>query len=656
MGAIGGLIRFDGLAVDEAWLAGLGSRLARLGPDGGLSTTSGCVGFVHRRYDLSNDDDGRAGICSTRQGTLLLFDGRLDNGPELAAVLGWRGEDARRDLSVLLAGFDRFGSSFAAKLVGDFALAYWNPAARELSLCRDSVGVRTLYYHHGPQWLVFSSDLGALLHTAKIPTNVDDDYVAGFLIAAVDEGLTPYRDVKPVRPGHLLTVSQQGKIANHEVWSLSPAPDAITYSNDSEYEAHFAQLFSDALRARLRTSRPVAAELSGGLDSSSIVCMAKHVLRSSQAQSPVIITFSHTGHSSTAKDSDYITAVERWCDLKGSHIAEDLVPILTPARSPQDLHVLSLLAVSAGFETVVCDEMRSAGARVLLSGQGGDEMFYSTNNPLPYFGDLWLRGHFGELNSQLNTWSAPLKQPYSTLLWKSFKLSWVRRMLRWGALNTRKAMFTTWLHNNVRERALAANRTHERRLRAYRMPTQRDHVSSFLSVMRLIASGHFQEFDARYITFPCLHRPLVEFLHAVPFTQKLRYRESRSLQRRALREILPPEVVARRGKTLTIEPILRSLRNEAAAWQALLTDSEVEARGYIDIAEARASLSRAIAGVGHENTLLNRALALEIWLRTLSRRPLPSAYGTARSGGDALLERRMSPIPGASAGEVTMLH
>jgi asparagine synthetase B (glutamine-hydrolysing) len=132
------------------------------------------------------------------------------------------------------------------------------------------------------------------------------------------------------------------------------------------------------------------------------------------------------------------------------------------------------------------------------------------------------------------------------------------------------------------------------------------------------------------VTFPALHRPLVEFLHAIPFDQKLRLGQSRSLQRRALRDLLPPAILARRGKTPFDEAYMRDFRENGAAWESLLTPSLAGARGYVDAAAAKERLRTIRSGLPARGGAPLVACVLEAWLRAHA--------GSARRGAAEVLE------------------
>ena len=121
--------------------------------------------------------------------------------------------------------------------------------------------------------------------------HIDDDYIAGYFAHDPDAHLTPYREIREVPPGQFVRV-RNGSVSVERFWRFSPK-SRIRYKTDAEYEEHFRHLFRQSVRRRLRSDSPILAELSGGLDSSSIVCMADDIIANERKQIPRLDTISY---------------------------------------------------------------------------------------------------------------------------------------------------------------------------------------------------------------------------------------------------------------------------------------------------------------------------------------------------------------------------
>jgi len=272
--------------------------------------------------------------------------------------------------------------------------------------------------------------------------------------------------------------------------------------------------------------------------------------------------------------------------------------------------VLSPLMVSAAAETAVCSYMLKLGAHVLMTGDGGDEMFGSSSLPIPGLSDLLACGHLRELHREIRRWSPAIRQPYTNLVWQSLECAFRRPRTLWPGRQC-----PAWIHPRLSERAVAIRDACEHWLGGSRSPSQWNHTLSFYRGARVISRGIRQDFDSRQLTFPCLHRPLVEFLYAVPFQQKIRLGENRSLQRRALQGILPLKVIRRRGKGQPTESHLRRLRHGLSLWESLLSESVAQDYGFIDATKVAQALRHSSNGALAVSVPMS-ALVLEVWLRT----------------------------------------
>jgi asparagine synthase (glutamine-hydrolysing) len=618
MHGMGGQLRFDNSQVGNAWLRSLAARLTNRFGSSTSTVKSGPAGLGQIGCVASSGDDIRCILTKTRDGSVLVFDGRLDNSAELAQSLRLPYDD-RRESIILLALLARDGAVGAAKqLVGDFALVYWDARSCRLSLMRDHIGARVLYYSASAQHITFANDIGTLLDLAQLPRRLDDTYIAGFLSYGIPEERTPYRDVRSVTPGHVLTWSLDSKVVDEVAWALAEQSTTSVLKDDREYEEEFQRLFKQSIAVRVNSTDRTVAELSGGLDSSSVVCMADRVARESGSDTPArVSTVSYIFDTSTTADErSYIAGIAEHCHREPFLVLESKVPYFTTPKAPAELHMLSQFHFSSGFEQAVCDRMRTVGARLLLTGLGGDEMFYPTNLPTPGLSDLYVQRRYITLHRQLKEWSAAVQLPYLHLLWKVVRMTLIRRAFPPGALRWSGPRVPRFVHSHLREHVHAIGRTYELQLRDYDMPSVQDFAAGFHSVRRLIASGYRQEFNARDVTYPCLHRPLVEFLCAIPFTQRLRRSESRSLQRRSLTGILPESVRARRGKADLSEAVIRGLRGRRETWEPLLADSCADRARYIDAKEALSVLRRVSAGMWGKTPQPFRALSVELWLRS----------------------------------------
>ena len=272
--------------------------------------------------------------------------------------------------------------------------------------------------------------------------------------------------------------------------------------------------------------------------------------------------------------------------------------------------------------------MKDDGARVLLSGLGGDQVTWSNPEAGPELGDLLFHLKPVQLHQRLQVWSEATQLPYVQLLWQEVMLPLLPIRVRARFQN--RIELTEWLDRdfvkrmNIDERLVLPEDPF-----SFALPSKRIQSGRIWYIVMNIARGEHFEHAVYEKTYPFLHRPLVEFVMNVPIAQKLRPHETRSLMRRALKDLLPPRILERRGKGATGEALCRGLANEWSTIRPLLEDARLGRRGYVNVTALVQALDRARHGIEFNISGLMQALALEIWLRSLehhieSRRSAPN--------------------------------
>jgi asparagine synthetase B (glutamine-hydrolysing) len=152
------------------------------------------------------------------------------------------------------------------------------------------------------------------------------------------------------------------------------------------------------------------------------------------------------------------------------------------------------------------------------------------------------------------------------------------------------------------------------------LPSGRDQAAGFLSVTRTISMAAYRARGCIEVSHPYLHRPLVEFLQAIPCEQRVRPGETRSLMRRALRDVLPEKILKRRSKKGPDEALFRALARQWPKLRPILENTLVCARGYMNAEAMQAALERVMHGCEKYSFAVMQTISLEFWLRALERR------------------------------------
>jgi asparagine synthase (glutamine-hydrolysing) len=373
-------------------------------------------------------------------------------------------------------------------------------------------------------------------------------------------------------------------------------------------------LFRDAVRCRLGDRGTVLAELSGGLDSSSIVCTADDLLRT---RSPRRLLRTITYLSPEGADGDerlYVESVERRVEQRGTHLRETYSPFF-----PEELEstFLDSPAIAVGRTAAVKRVVDEVGAEVVLSGSVGDHIMWGSWRRWPQLADLMSEGRVLDLHRQIKAIGTSWGRTYWDLLWReAIKPHLPVSLIRTGSP-------PSWIRQPSDEAAAAILDSPRQRYVARRRMSES---------MRLALEAAFQAvvvcrihplraFGGINVAFPYVDRRLVQFMLAIPFEQRLRSTSTRWLQRSALEGLLPPEVSGRSSKGSGGGFLCRAVNHDWKRLEEMFADPMAADRGYVSKSGVQDALRRAKTGVNlGDGLFILRVIALESWLRNYYER------------------------------------
>lgn len=577
-----GVLFFDRPATqdDERALAAGLERLSLNGADV-TAVRDGNIAFAQARPAVwrnqgSSQVRGRSG-----------WDGRLDNRDDLLLQLSGKLEADVGDHELAVRAFERWGVDGLRKLIGDWSFTFWNADEQMLCLARDYMGVRPFYYCASERSVMWSSNLGELVLRSGRVQALSESFVAAYLAQQFSCELTPYQGIAGVPPGWCLTFST-GTRQDHrrtQFWRLRPG--RLRYRDRGQYEEHLRALWFDAVRSRLNTMGDVWAELSGGLDSSSVVCTADLSIKAGKTPASRLRLASHaTLHSIEGDERRFIAEVERQVGVAAVILGvEDHADCVDERWG----WVTPLAARGVGLARV--RHIEAAGGRVVLSGRGGDAvMGCEPDNSVAVLDDL-AEGCWLKAAKEIRLWSRASQKPFIEL---AFNL----------------ARTSLWRSSDIP--------SSKRRLAAA--------IQSFASDGRLNLPN---QPPGMVFAYPFFHRPLVEFVLAIPGEELSAPGELRSLMRRAFAGFVPARILQRTSKGYYPPASARAARAAAVALGPAAR-FEVVQRGWIDPAALEAATRRAIDGAAKDSANLRRVLRLEEWLR------LRSGFTSAANGNAGL--------------------
>src|SRR5215208_5808595 len=221
MSALAGILNFapDAAPVDEYELGQLGSALDSRGPDGGHDLARRNIGMSYRAFHTNRESHFELQPLVAREGHMLTWNGRLDNREELIRELDFPRHTTITDLAIVTAAYLNWNKGSFHRLVGDFSLALWDARLRILYLVRDAAGTRALNYHLDDTRIIWSTEIAALLGNSW---ELEEEYIAGAMSLGPTPAVTPFKNISAVKPAHVVTVTEHGKLSSERYWKLDP--------------------------------------------------------------------------------------------------------------------------------------------------------------------------------------------------------------------------------------------------------------------------------------------------------------------------------------------------------------------------------------------------------------------------------------------------
>jgi asparagine synthase (glutamine-hydrolysing) len=380
MSGICGIVRLDGGTPSPAEIAPMCKVLQRRGPDGTATWVGECAALGHTSLVTTPEAlVERLPLTHAESGCAITADARLDNREELLATLGLAGETrVIGDGELILLSYLRWGEDCPKHLLGDFAFAIWDERAQQLFCARDHMGMRQLlYYRDAGRLFVFGTEAQAVLTHRSVPQCINEERIADFLedLEGIDLPSTFFEDVHRLPPAHFLTVNANGATLQR-YWQLRPnAP--LMLGSDQAYADAFLDVFTEAVRCRLRRPGPVGSMLSGGMDSGSVAAVAARLL-SADGGGP-LHTFSAVGPDpETCIETRTILSASslpglaaRFVNLADMDTYRHALMDLPKSGEPFDFHMTLIRAVYMAAH--------QQGIKIMLDGVGGDVVMISGN-------------------------------------------------------------------------------------------------------------------------------------------------------------------------------------------------------------------------------------------------------------------------------------
>jgi len=533
--------------------------------------------------------------------SIAAIDGRIDN----ARALG-PSTDSLSDAQLLLEAYSRWGTECGAHLVGDFAFVVWDERSKRLLCARDPLGVRPFYYQLTGQTLRFGSQIASVVHN-----NSDDAYDMDFLADYSVSGLsltdsTPFRGVRQLPPGHSLIV-ENGGVTIEQYWDFCTTPDMPP----KDYVDRFLELFREGLQCGIGDDATVWAELSGGLDSSSIVAVA-HRLFEDKGRQLSTITFGFD-EAKLSDERSWSQLVLEQYKTQAHFISGDTY---YPFRNFQvgasywDIPHAQIIFYSLFHQ--YGEILTMTDSNILLSGIGAEAVVMGKVATPIHLAGLLQRLELRKLWKELHKWQPSLQIPTINVLLDYCLDPLVHpNKVEYGSI---RYSIPDWVERDFAQKEDLTERCMRgHRSRRFRNPADQWQYEKLGRISAFLYRGYLEKFCP--IRYPFLYRPLLEFVMAVPWEEKFRPGEMKSLLVRAMKGILPETVRTRTQNTSTGHAAYLGLRREWPRIEAMTNKTILSELGIVNPKKFRNAVELARSGHAADFHVLVSTLALEAWLQ-----------------------------------------
>ncbi len=546
-----------------------------------------------RRLSIIDLAGGQQPIWNEDGTCCIVYNGELYNYLDLRPILEAKGHvfRTRSDTEVILHAYEEWGPRCLERFNGMFALAIWDGKQQALFLARDRIGEKPLYYFHDGRRLIFASEIKAILADATVPRRLNPQGLANFL--ALGHAVAPqtiYQNISKLLPGHYL-FARNGKLQVTRYWDVGDEqalPKDATLSEE-EYATRIADLLDDSVRRRMIADVPVGAFLSGGVDSSAVVALMKR-----HASAPVKTFSLGFGIGGAYNELADARAVAQHFATEHHELQVEDADLVASLRTLV-YHYDEPFGDAAGFPVYLLSRFAREHVKVVLCGDGGDELFggyrrYSADRAARYYQMLpgilsrrWIPAlvhrlpRFRRLKRIVAT--LPIQDPG-------------RRYAAW------RLLFPPPMQAELLTPALAETlagydpiRDYPVHYRALNGCTASDHLNRlmYVDLKTLLADAYMEKTDKATMAcslearLPLLDPRLVELAFQIPGHMKIRGMSTKRILKRAVQGLLPSAVLTKpkQGFAVPTDPWFGG-KLKAFTFEVLL-DPRSRRRGYFNM-------------------------------------------------------------------------
>jgi asparagine synthase (glutamine-hydrolysing) len=536
------------------------NAMAHRGPDADGFYSDDTVSLGHRRLSIIDlSSKANQPLYDTTGDNLIIFNGEIYNYKEVKTKISHYPFKTNGDTEVVLAAYLEWGSDALTHLKGMFAFAIYNKASQNLFIARDRLGVKPVYYYHDADYFIFASELRAILATGLVDKKIDLAALNGYF--KMQSFYTPHtiiEGIKQLPNGTYCTISKN-KVETAEYWDITKPSQKFVNFNPENTKKQVKQLLLQSVERRLVSDVPVAAFLSGGIDSSAIIGLMAQVTNAPQ-------TFNIAFSEEEYDESYYAEIIAK--KFATQHHKVLLKPEIFLDELPNALGAMDIPSGDGINSYVVSKAITKHGIKVAMSGAGGDELFAG----YPSF------KHWFSINQKNWIWQLPkfARTTVSNILPSGNKYDRIKQMLNAEKLSieniyplfrqifSAKEIESFLVNTNTTTATVSKNSKEFPILSQYSIAELLGYTQQTL----LKDTDQFSMAVSLEVREPFFDHELIEYVLQIP--DKIKYPNyPKQLLVESLGDLLPKEIVHRKKKGFTF-PWEKWMRNELKEFCATL--------------------------------------------------------------------------------------
>ncbi len=578
------------------------------------------IGMAMRRLSIIDLSSGQQPI-SNEDGTLwIVYNGEIYNYLELRAELERRGHrfKTKSDTEAIVHAYEEYGVDCPSKLNGMFSFAIWDTRRRSLFLSRDRLGKKPLYYYAGRDRFLFASEMKSILQAQGVPRRISPQALDLYLTYEyVPAPHTILADLKKLPAGHSLLIKADGKTELRRYWDLHFRENGY---HSAELQQGLVELLQDAVKIRLMSEVPLGAFLSGGIDSSCVVALM------ARAMDQPVKTFSIGFEEGSYNELHYAREIAR--HYRTDHKEFILRPNALELTEKLVRHLDEPLGDFSIFPTYLVSKMAREHVTVVLSGDGGDELFagydayradriYRAYRRLPAFVRQDLispaakllpptekkKGAFNKIKRFVEGTQYP--EDLQHVRWMIFLAAQEKRLLYGEAL--RSVDMQHGAHDFMRHHFQNADSQDEINRQLY------VDIKTYLCDDIMVKVDRMSMAASLEARAPFLDYRVVEYAATIPSALKLRGKQTKWILKQAMAGLLPPQII-KRGKEGFSIPIKNWLKQELRPLMLeVLSPARLKRDGFFDAAYVQRLIDEHLRGVENHSHRLWALTVFGIW-------------------------------------------